>query len=151
MSAVLFKFVCATCGTVFYASGAPEMSYGEFVLRSEYDEEVYLEAITNDVFKEVARMVRAHPLLARYDQLTSGDIAQKVFGYVCDYSSRGKRFHIELNPSCPSCSSRDMASREEVYPQKLTNLVMATQNRWVSLSEDQKSKIIDTAVKEALN
>ena len=57
MSAVLYKYTCNSCGANFNASGVPEMSYGEFILRSESGEEVFLEAITNQAFNDVCKIV----------------------------------------------------------------------------------------------
>ena len=55
ISSVLYSFVCASCGTGFQASVVPEMSYGEFVMRSEFGVEVFWEAISNSAFDEVSK------------------------------------------------------------------------------------------------
>lgn len=146
MSAILYKYVCASCGTEFEASGVPEMSYGEFVLRSESGEEVYLEAVSNVAFNEVSNIVEAHPSLARADQNRIGDVIQKVFSVACDSSPSGQRFHIGMKPTCPVCSSREMASWGEVYPQQPSPIPSATQTRWASMSRPQKDYIIDCAI-----
>lgn len=146
MSAVLFKYVCALCKTEFLASGAPEMSYGEFVLRTESGEEAYLEAVTNVAFSEVSIIVRAHPYFVREAPNKVGDVIQKVFGVACDSSPSGQRFHIEMMPTCPVCSSREMASWGEVYPQQPSPIPSATQTQWMSMSGAEKANVINCAI-----
>ena len=148
MSAILYNYVCALCGTKFQASGVPEMSYGEFVLRTISGEEAYLEAITNEAFNEVARGVRAHPSLAGTDQSESGDVAQKVFGVACDLSPCGQRYYIDLNPICPNCSSQEMASWGELHPQQPSPIPSVTQTRWALMDGAEKADVINKAISD---
>lgn len=147
MSAVLYNYVCATCGTEFQASGVPEMSYGEFVLRSESGDEAYLEAVSNVAFNEVSNLVEAHPLLAGVDQCRAGDITQKIFSVACDPTPSGQRFHIGMKPTCPNCSSREMASWGEVHPQKPSQIPSVTQTLWATMKDAEKSDAIDKAIR----
>lgn len=150
MSAILFKYICSSCGREFQASGAPEMSYGEFVLRSESNEEAYLEAVTNKIFNEVSQLVEAHPLLKGASASISGDLVQKVFSVACDPDSKGCAFHIGMMPKCPSCSSRDMAAWGEVYPPELSSIPMVTHVSWSNLTEFEKSDLVNNAVRKFL-
>lgn len=142
----MYKYKCASCGTVFHASGAPEMSYGEFVLRSDAGEEAFLEAVTNNAFNDVANIVRAHPSLKGASQARSGDVAQRIFGLTCDSSPSGRPFHIEMNPTCPDCSSRQMTSWREVMPQQTTDIPMVTHHRWDQMNQKEKEMFINKAI-----
>lgn len=146
MSAVLYKYTCASCSAEFEASGAPEMSYGEFILRTESGEEAYLEAVCNGAFSEVSDIVEAHPSLAKAGQNKVAGVIQKVFGVVCDPSPKGHRFHIEMKPTCPACKSREMASWEAVYPLQLSPIPSVTQTRWALLGNAEKADIINRAL-----
>ncbi|MFD0896051.1 hypothetical protein KBB96_09905 [Luteolibacter ambystomatis] len=148
MSSVIYEYTCASCGTEFKASGVPEMSYGEFVLRTKSGEESYLEAIGNPAFNEVWKLVESHPSLAHTDPNRLGEITQKIFGPVCDLSPTGQIFHVGIPPACPICSSHKMASWRESRPLQLSPIPSATQNRWESLDESKKAAVIDEAIRD---
>ncbi|MEO9518155.1 MAG: hypothetical protein ABJH45_02955 [Paracoccaceae bacterium] len=142
MSAVLYRYMCNSCGTSFDASGVPEMSYGEFILRSESSEEVFLEAITNQAFNDVCKIVDDYMANSNIDPNSSEDIVQKVFGSICDYGEKGEQFHIGLMPVCPNCLSRDMASWKMINPVQLSKIENATQTKWASLNDAQRKALI---------
>ena len=116
MSAILYRFTCADCCAKFIASGVPELSYGQFVLRTETGVEMYLDALTSDVFHEVRTLVHNHPLLAATDDRKTADVVHGVFGCACDRARDDRRLHIVMWPTCPACSSRNMKSWLSVYP-----------------------------------
>lgn len=150
MSAVLYNFICASCGAEFQASGVPEMSYGEFVMRSELGEEVYLEAISSPAFDEVSRMVAAHPLLSSVSEGRVGDVIQKIFGVACDLSPLGHKFNIGMKPNCPNCSSREMASWKETSPRQQSQIPFATQVRWALMAESEKIDLLNQSIRRLL-
>ncbi len=150
MSAVVFRYSCASCGHTFEASGILDFSYGEFVMRSKEGSEAYLEAITNEVFKEVSEIVEAHPCLVGADERQSGGVIQKIFGVACDPSPSGNQFHIGMNPVCPSCSSLEMKSWQELYPHMPSSIPSVTHNRWAAMGECKKIEIIDRVIRELL-
>jgi DNA-directed RNA polymerase subunit RPC12/RpoP len=151
MSSILYKYVCASCGYEFKAPGAPEMSYGEFVLRSESGDEAYLEAVTNNTFNEVSQIVESNPLLEEVSESKSADILQKVFSVACDPAPSGKALQIGLMPACPICSSREMASWGEVYPTKVVPIPMVKHTLWDRLTASEKRTLVDTEVRKNMN
>jgi len=60
MSVVAYKYTCANCGHKFEASGIPELSYGNFIMRSITGEEAFLQATTNSDFLEILKMSREY-------------------------------------------------------------------------------------------
>lgn len=150
MSACIYNYVCASCGSEFQASGVPEFSYGEFVMRSDSGSEAYLEAITNSSFNEVSELVESNSLLAGFDERRLGDITQKVFTVACDPTENGETFHIGLKPTCPSCSSREMASWEQVHPLSPSSIPFITHTRWESLDDKEKLNLVDVAIRNLL-
>jgi hypothetical protein len=135
---------------VFQASGVPETSYGEFVMRSKSGREVYLEAILNAPFNEIAQMVESHPRIKEMNENESGDVVQKVYTVACDLSPEGEEFFIDLKPACPCCSSREMASWEEIYPHQLSPIPPVTNTRWLALNDLKKSALVDKAIENLL-
>jgi len=147
MSACIYRFVCSSCGTAFHAAGVPETSYGEFVMRSKSGREVYLEAISNDPFNEVAQMVESHPHMKEMNENESGDVVQKVYTLACDLSPEGEEFFIGLKPVCPCCSSREMASWEEIRPLQLSNILSVTNTKWLALNDSEKLALVDKVIR----
>jgi len=150
MSAVAYKYVCAECGSAFNASGVLEMNYGEFVMRSEFGEEVYLEATRNVAFNEIADIVEIHPLLLGADQNKIADVVQVVFSEACDPSEKGGVFRIGVHPTCPICSSLDMLSWNEIHPVQHSSIPEVTQNKWAGMTESEKLKAVDKAIRAFL-
>lgn len=147
MNAVIYKYKCASCGASFEASGVPEMSYGEFILRTKSGEEAYVNAVSDPAFNELLSMVRSHPSLLEDDKAKSGTIAQRLFGLICDKSPNGQMYQIGMPPKCPNCSSHEMASWGELLPLKFSPVPMVTHNEWLLL--DDKDKLI--TLNKALN
>jgi len=150
MSAFTFKYTCASCNTSFEASGVSDFSYGEFVMRSEKGHEVYLEAISSPVFKEVADMVETHPLLAHENDSKRGDVVQKVFSVACDVDLSGKEYAIGVMPKCPNCGSHKMASWDQVSPPRSSSIPSVSHSNWLSLSDAQKLAKVDKAIRDNL-
>ena len=146
MSAVLFKYTCNSCNTKFNAAGAHEMSYGEFVLRSESGEEVFLEAVSSESFNEVSAIVDDYVVNQQIEQKLSENLVQKIFGAVCDYGNSNEPFKIGLMPSCPNCSSRDMSSWSMVNPIELSKIDSAKQTKWSSFNNNQKKEFVSNLI-----
>jgi len=146
MSAILYKHVCASCGAEFHASGVPEMSYGEFIMRTESSEEAYLEATSDPVFAEVLKYVRSHPWLAGTSRNESGNVAQAIFGVACDPSPHGQLYHVEMMPACTRCRCRSMRSWAEVMPLQCSHIPAVTHAGWATLAETEKIAAIDSAI-----
>ena len=79
MSALIFEYKCAACGASFKASGISDFSYGEFVLRTVAGSEAYLDATVCSAYKEVASLVKEHPLTKGKNERDLSDLVQRVF------------------------------------------------------------------------
>lgn len=150
MSALVFNYHCSHCGASFEASGVPDFSYGEFILRTNLGEEAFLQATSDNAFLEVLKIVRDHPMISHFDLHKSGEIAQKVFGTACDCSPKGEFYHIEAPPICPICSSRKMESWDCSVPPRLSPINPVTHSEWDSMNLEQKHSKIDQAIRRQL-
>lgn len=150
MSAILYDYKCEACGNEFQASGVPELSYGEFILRSESGEEVYLEALCDETFKEVLTLVRRHPLMKKFDQKKSGEVTQNIFGLACDVAPNGEYYQINMMPQCPSCCSRKISKWSECFPRIESNILPVTHADWQMKTPSEKNEIVDRAIRKML-
>ena len=150
MSACVFNFVCATCGTKFFASGLSDFEYGTFVMRSLSGEEVYLEAISSPTYHEFRRLVRASPLLESFEDRKRTKVMQEAFTVACDPDRNGEKFTIGLQPTCPKCSSREMASWGPVSPPESSPIPPVLHTRWSRMTAEEKRKTVDIAIRRII-
>jgi DNA-directed RNA polymerase subunit RPC12/RpoP len=151
MSAIAYKFKCATCGKEFEAPEVPEMSYGLFVMRTEEtDEAAFLDALNDSAFLESYEFVKDHAQLANHTDIDRGRIQQAVFSSVCDKTARGETLRIGLRPKCRSCGSRNMASWQQRMPIKEWPLPTVTHDCWEEKTATEKRAAIDDGIQQVL-
>lgn len=150
MSAIVFEYLCGSCGTTFKAAGISDFSYGEFVLCSLNGYEVYLDSISDPIFKEVACLVEKHPLLKQSKPDQEASIMQRVFSIACDPDPKGEPFQIYLPPKCPKCGQINPESWDVSEPIESMDLPSVTHSNWESLTAEEKSFKIDAAIRKML-
>ena len=150
MKSLLYTYKCKKCGTAFKAPTSD--SYGEFVMRSEHGELVYLSAIESEVYLAVGKMIDDNPKLKSLDEMDRATILQEIFGIACDLASDGTRYQITNPPICPNCQSNKMASWTPTYPPELVNepVKSATHVSWNKLTDKEKNVLVDNAVADYL-
>lgn len=147
VSLIVYRFVCARCGTGF---DAPEAggAYGEFVMRGQVDSTpALLDAMADPVYEEVDHILRGLGAYRAKSERESAALLQAVFGSACDLARDGTILSVGRNAPCPSCGSRDMASwgparpvREYVGPRN-----PITHDSWSRLGRGEREKLIALA------
>jgi hypothetical protein len=147
MGASVFEYTCARCGSLFEASGIGDFFYGEFIMRTASGEEAFLEAVVSPVFHEFIDLADKHPLTPGKDDRRRSCIVQAAFSVACDPGIGGERFHIELGPKCPVCSSHDMKTWRPVEPPRSSTIAAPSHVEWSSLSLEEKQALIDKSIR----
>ncbi len=145
----LFKFICGNCKCNFKSPKLCSSSYGEFLLRSESGEIVYLNAIEDPVYREVEFLLKQLPQLQGKSTVVLATLLRKVFSVACDSDGLGHSFSIDTNPVCPSCGSRNIPYWEATEPPEHIEyeLLPATHIQWFSLSEPEKLNLLASELK----
>ena len=150
MSAIVFEYLCGSCGTAFKAAGISDFSYGEFVLRSLDGYEVFLDSISNPIFEEVARLVESHSLLKGASNERKANAVQEVFSIACDPDPKGEFFQMYLPPKCPKCGQINPECWDVSEPIESMELPSVTHFGWESLTAEEKSEKIDAEIRRVL-
>ena len=150
MKSLLYIYKCKKCGTAFKAPTSD--SYGEFVMRSEHGELVYLFAIKSDVYLAVGKMIDDNPKVKSLDEMDRATILQEIFGIACDLASDGTRYQITNPPICPNCQSNKMASWTSTYPSEFVDepVKSVTHLSWNKLTDEEKNELVNEAVSNYL-
>jgi DNA-directed RNA polymerase subunit RPC12/RpoP len=147
MSAVAYKFKCDACGAEFEAPEVPEMSYGQFVMRSKgSDDSAYLDAQCERVFLESYEIVKRHPRLARLAADQRAKVQQAVFAVTCDKAPHGESLEIGLSPKCPSCGLQKPKSWHQIFPVREWVLPSIKHETWNMMDAAAKAHAIDVAI-----
>lgn len=143
ITAHLFNYICVQQGHHYDAPAIPDFSYGEFVMRSKSGRySVYLNALADPVFDEVAGIVKASQLAGNLSDLQITDVQQKAFGIACDPSPDGSPFQIGKPPQCPICGSNPSES-SIAMPEVMVDLPVPTHDDWNRLSEREKVERVE--------
>ena len=140
---------CGACEKWFEVPQIHEYVYGEFLLRAASGELRYLEAIGDDVFEEVSRIVENYK---RVDERKHAEILHKAYGCAWDPDSHGKQFIVGKNPLCPHCGGKKVVAEESLYPSKHIDLDVpsVTHNEWSRLRDADKSLRVRTMIDKIL-
>ena len=145
--ATVFEFTCGSCGMRFHASGICDFIYGAFVMRTRNGEEAVLEAVTSPTFAEFVTLANTNPALAEIDEGKRHEVLQAAFTVACDFSESGEEFYIGLNPTCPQCASREMASWKAVTSPRRSVIPLVTHSRWDRLSDSEKCVAVNAEIR----
>jgi hypothetical protein len=144
----LFEYYCRRDGLHFTA---PEIvaGYGTFLLRSTgTGEEAYVEAISDDVFAEVGRLVDRLPDAARLPGPERGALTQAVFSVACDPAIDGTPFVIGGKPHCARCGSDDVEFVQATGPPEFIDIDLShvTHRWWSGLRPEDRRRLVEEAV-----
>jgi len=148
MKLLNFNYVCKQCQHQFTAPEIDPTAYGEFLLRSPSGEEVYLNAIEDDVYQEVDELLK-ELCGGGIGSVKRADLQRKVFGLSCDPDSKGFTYSMIQKPICPSCGSSQMSYWEATDPPEyiVRELKVATHIRWNRLSKEEKRECLERGIK----
>lgn len=136
MKLALVQYRCATCAHAFDAPELDPNSYGEFLLRSGFNEMAYLDATRDETYDEVDRLLSQLPRVAGMRTTDRARLLRQVFGELaCDPAPSGAAFHLAAQPVCPKCGSHTMASWAFREPPVIVDVALApvTHDRWRQL------------------
>lgn len=152
MNLQLYKYTCL-CGHVFKAPHLMEETYGEFLLRSESDELIYLDAVNSNAFNELSELLNNNSQLKKRKDIDKSDIVQNIFSLVCDLSSQGNIYQIQKFPNCLQCGSSRMDCWSSIYPYEIVEMEVNSPTffDWDRLTKEQKRDMIDKTLNIAID
>ncbi len=148
-----FYFECGNCEKEFKSPELLEETYGEFLMRSEKGDVVYLCALDNGVFAEFSDMLKKHSFMLEVKDLDRATILHSIFGWACDLSADGARYEITQKPVCPRCGKCNIKRWGPTNPLEFTEMYIrpVTHEEWNRLSKDEKQTVVDEAINNYLN
>lgn len=145
LKAQLFEYECAFCHAKYKEPMYPPggFSYGEFMLRNNKNQLLYLNAMEDPTFLEVSNLVKKNPRLNGLKESEKSEVFQRVVGRA--YDSDEGEYGIGVSPMCSVCGSTDVESYQEVIPPEFINISVpvATSEKWQKLADVEKKKLID--------
>ena len=132
---------CKACGAHFLTLFLGDMSYGQFLLRSQSGQVRYLDGINDPVFDEVGEILKAAGAMSSPSTSAEADYFHDVFGKTVDRNERGEEFSTKCPRSCPRCHSTDLVTQAGSVAGEI-DVPVATHEHWNSLSESEKRKAI---------
>lgn len=152
MNLHLFEYACKPENRRFTA---PQIvgGYGVFLLRSEAEgREAYVEALADDTFGEVGRLVDVSPRASGLSEWRRAELTQAVFSVASDPAADGTPYVLSRNPRCPFCGSHDVEFVQATEPPQFVEaeLPPVTHRRWSTLPTDERRRLVDTALKDVL-
>lgn len=148
MRLLVFRYHCGACGKWFNAPDVSELAYGEFLLRSDYGELRYLNAIDDPAFAEADHFMKNDSRAATLDSHKCADLLHDIFRVTCDPDQQGSEFRIGRKARCLHCHERNVINWESVEPPKYIELEVlpVTHEAWSKWRDDQKQAAISAAI-----
>ena len=146
----LFHYECKNCGITFKAPQIPGTPYGEFLMRNQSGDLVYLNACQDSVFDETQKLFKEIKLKFKEIYHTNeSDVFQNIFSVTCDISSDNTFFNIMQKPLCPTCGKFEVElswgpTNPPEYIEK--NIAPVTHAHWNKLTEKEKKILISDAI-----
>lgn len=149
MRLLLYRYRCGNCGFAFKTPDLGDMSYGDFLLRSDNNDMVYLKALKSKEFSEVSSIIGSLPEYNSKAKQERSKILHKVFGFACDDAPDGTKYQITNFPLCPQCKSHKMASWGPTFPEEFVDLDLPspTYFHWDGLNPEEKKQLIRSSLK----
>lgn len=144
LNCVMFLFQCEQCQKV-YKSPIYLGGYGQFLLNSHGGyEKSWLDATSNETFREVHDIVKLHPKLVQINKRSISRLHQQIVGYSYDPDVNGNYFGINVKPACPSCGGQRVCKYEEIIPNEVVSIEVShvTSRNWDSLSSEEKKSYV---------
>jgi hypothetical protein len=149
----IWRYECARCGAT---TDVPtlEGGYGELTARSTTSgRAIYIRAIGNPVFREVAEIVRTVVETVGMDitERRSGEVTQAAFSVACDPDTDGGTFGTDVPPACATCGSRtftDYLGTDELVS---VDLAEASYLVWSTMPLERRRELVRGAVLDELS
>lgn len=103
------EHTCANCLTKFEATSLGDFSYGEFLLWSDSENCLYLNAFEDQTYQEVINLIEKYKQNGVIQTRDTSSLRQEIYGELaCDTDDLGRPYHMNY-PPCPNCGSIKMA------------------------------------------
>ena len=144
----LFEYTCQPCHTHFKAPEVMPDSYGEFLMRSESGDTVFLNALEDPVYQEVDDILACLLSGQSVSAVKRASLLRKVFGVACDTDVQGYRYGINTSPLCPHCGSIHMEGWEATEPPEFVDLDLpqVSHCKWIALNPAEKALCLKQAL-----
>lgn len=150
MKLQLYIYQCDHCKNKFKSPNLIEGCYGEFIMRSENGESVYMNSFDDHVFHELENICDSNLQLKNLNRSEEAKIFHQIFSITCDLSTQGKEFQIGTHPVCPKCGSNDMDSWHPTNPPEIIeeNIPIVKHERWNKLTTNEKKFQVEEKIKK---
>ncbi len=137
----LYEYECQNCEKTFKSPQLIENAYGEFLMRSERGEVVYLNTFEDKVFDELKQVFIRNNMS---ELMKNIPLFQTVFTITCDFSSEGGVYRIGQKPVCPACRESNIGHWGPTNPPEVIEKEIShvTHEAWNKLSDSEKTTII---------
>ena len=134
---LIWHLMCHDCqykGIVYVIAGD---GYGRFIGRTSMKELAFLDAMKDEVFDEVRRIV------VEDLGLNNSYYVRRALSVVYDPAPSGQLYDFTGNFKCPACGSRDIRYGPGVTPEaEMVEVYLATHDSWLRLSDEEKKERI---------
>jgi hypothetical protein len=149
----IWRYECARCGAT---TDVPtlEGDYGELTARSTTSGRlIYIRAIGNPVFREVAEMVRSVVETVGMELTERGgaEVTQAVFSVACDPDTDGGTYGIDAPPICASCGSKTFTDYRGTDELVNVDLAEASYLVWSTMPPERRRELVRGAVLDELS
>lgn len=154
MKLQLFQYECKNCGHNFKSPQLIGNPYGEFLMRNEKGDILYLNSFSDPIFDEVEGLFKESKIKIRLiKQEDRINLFQKLFSISCDPDIDGSLYGIGQKPKCPYCGQVKIGHWGPTNPSEYVDIDIkpVTHNAWNQLSKKEKKERIDTAIDQYLN
>ena len=145
-----YIYQCGQCKNKFKVPELLGDPYGEFLLRNNAGNTLYLDAISDFAFKEISNIIKNNSKTKNMNDMSRASVLHAIFGIACDLSSDKTEFKIGGNPICPNCHSNEMYSWEPIYPDEIIdiNVPKVGHDQWNKLSDSEKQFRVNEAIEK---
>jgi len=148
----LYDYQCGECSCGYKV---PHLGckYGEFLLRDEYGNLAYLNALESTAFHDVSHIVDQSGLLVNASPRKVSQLKQAIITIVSDRSSDGGLYEIGKKAKCPNCGSTNVIVSGPTVPAQTLDVTVerVTFNAWENLSPQEKKSLVLKSLKKCLN
>ena len=149
----VWRYECARCGAT---TDVPtlEGGYGELTARSTTSgRAIYILAIGNPVFREVAEMAKSVVETVGMDltERRYGEVVQAALSVACDPDIDGGTYGIDVPPVCATCGSRTFAGYLGTEELVDVDIAEASYLLWSATPVDRRRELVRAAVLDELS
>mgnify|MGYP005702778251 CR=1 FL=1 len=133
MEVPFFESKCNDCGNNYVSPALSDFEYGQLIASFEKSEDYFVVKLLNNPVMGFISKTR--------DKLSTRTVQQVV----ASCADQAIDSNITIKSSCPACGSEDVVISTG-KKESSTNLEVASYNRFLSLDDREKTKLIDSKV-----